>query len=418
MAAMLADQVLNNPTAQAILRDRTIRPSKAAARLDKEGLQTSERAVRRWREANLDLDVPEALKVPQEPPQVHTEAIAVTPEAQIETLRSANARLARDLGKARASRSELVEAVFTAARDATSSLVLPPVPAPTLPTRGLGGPETAVVVLGDWQLAKVTPAYNSAICETRIEALAAKVISITNIQRADHPVDSVHVQIVGDLVEGELIFPGQSHLIDSSLYRQVCVDGPRILVNFLQVMLANFGTVHVTAVIGNHGRLGGKSSRDYSPESNADRMLYRITQSLLAEERITWDIPDGRGERNWYAIDRIGNYSVMLFHGDQIRGGFGGFPFYGLAKKVWGWKSGAIEEQFDDVMFGHYHQNTEVTLNGTMARCNGSTESYNTYAQEGLAAMGRPSQRLMYVDHLHGNVTAEYKLWLAAGLYD
>lgn len=130
--------------------------------------------------------------------------------------------------------------------------------------------------------------------------------------------------------------------------------------------------------------------------------------------RITWTIPDGPGERNWYAIDTIGNYASLLLHGDQFRGGFAGFPFSGLAKKVWGWKSGAIPEHFDDVMFGHYHQLVEMTMNDTIARCNGSPESYNTYAQERLASLGRPSQRLMFVDPAKGEVSAEYKVWLGA----
>jgi hypothetical protein len=123
-------------------------------------------------------------------------------------------------------------------------------------------------------------------------------------------------------------------------------------------------------------------------------------------------MPDPRGERNWYAIDRIGNYSSLLFHGDQIRGGFAGFPWYGLAKKVWGWASGAIAEPFIDVELGHWHQPVTMPLNSRIARVNGSTESDNTYAQEQLAAAGRPCQRLLFVDPERGRVTAEYLVWL------
>ena len=103
-------------------------------------------------------------------------------------------------------------------------------------------------------------------------AYADKILKLTDIQRSDHPVDECVVYALGDIVEGELIFPGQSHLIDASLYRQVTVDGPRILIDFLRRLLGHFTTVKVVWVIGNHGRLGGRSSRDYSLESNADRM--------------------------------------------------------------------------------------------------------------------------------------------------
>lgn len=331
-------------------------------------------------------------------------------EQVIENLQRANEKLARDLSRSKNTQTELVEAVYRAVSDGLAGLVLPPVLRPPRDRRS-GSEEVAVAMIGDWQLGKVTPTYNSSACEKRVGIYADKVVELTRLQRSHHPIRRLHVWVLGDIIEGIIIFPGQQWLVDSSLYRQITVDGPRILGNFLRRMLTEFEEVHVTAVIGNHGRLGKRG--EYDPESNGDRMLYRITQQLLdREKRLTWDIPDGMGERHWYAIDRIGNYSCLLMHGDQIRGGFAGFPFYGLAKKVWGWKAGAIPEHFDDVAFGHWHQNVTVTLNRTLARCNGSTESDNTYAQENLAAMGRPSQRLMFVHPEKGRVTAEYLVWL------
>jgi hypothetical protein len=310
-------------------------------------------------------------------------------------------------------RKELVEAVYEAASDAISALELPPVPAPKPYSGGKGSPEVAVAVLSDWQLAKTTSTYDSEICEARIEMYAEKVIKLANIQRADHPVDELRVWVLGDIIESELIFPGQQHLIDSSLYRQVTVDGPRIFCTFIRRMLANFKKVHITAVIGNHGAISGNLRREHNPETNGDRMLYRICQQILAgEKRLTWNIPDGAGSRNWYAIDRVGSYGCLLIHGDQIRGGgHGGFPFYGLAKKVWGWKCGAIEEPFNDVFLGHYHQPTRVTLNSVTARVSGSTESHSDYAAEELAAVGRPSQWLLFAKEDFG-ITAEYCVWL------
>lgn len=339
------------------------------------------------------------------------EAVVTVPDTEQQLRRSLDTTL-RQLSKAHAKKAELVDAVYRAAYDASSALDLDPVPF-TYTRPSPGRPETAVAVLSDWQLAKVTPTYSSAVCAERVELYGDKVIRLAGIQRADHPVKNLHVWLLGDLIEGELIFPGQSHLIDASLYRQVVVDGPRILAGFLRKMLAHFESVHVTAVIGNHGRIGGRASRDYDPESNADRMLYRITQMVLENEtRLTWEIPDGGRERNWYAIDRIGNYSCLLFHGDQIKGGFAGFPFYGLGKKVWGWSAGAIKEPFKDVALGHWHQPTRLTLNYTTARVNGSTESDNTYAQEELAAAGRPAQWLLFVEPDDGEVTAEYNVRL------
>ena len=321
-------------------------------------------------------------------------------------LREANRRLLRQLDKAKASKEELVDAVYRAAKDAASALSISPV-LPPAKDRRKGRPEVAVAMLSDFQLGKKTPTYSTEVCEERVERYVGKIASLTAIQRADHPCREIHVWLLGDLVEGELIFPGQAHRIDASLYRQVAVDGPRILGNALRRLLSNFERVHVTAVIGNHGAIGGPVRREMHPESNADTMLYRIVSQIVVDPRLTWDIADPTGERGWYAIDEIGNYRALLFHGDQIRGGFAGFPFYGLAKKVWGWST-SLPDRFDDVALGHWHTPTRVTLNRVTARVNGSTESDNTYALEQLASSGRPSQWLFFVDPDKGRVTAEY----------
>jgi hypothetical protein len=250
-------------------------------------------------------------------------------------LRKANRSLLQQLEKARVTKAELVEAVKEAAFTAASALELSPVPSPARDTRK-GKPEVAVAMLSDWQLGKKTPTYTSEVCEERVQRYAAKVIELADIQRAHHPIREVRVWLLGDIVEGELIFPGQAHRIDASLYRQVVVDGPRLLGDFLRAMLGAFDKVNVTAVIGNHGAIGGPSRREMHPETNADTMVYRIVEQMVKDPRLTWDIADPSGERGWYAIDHIGTYSALLFHGDQVRGGFGAFP--ATRKRAWaGW---------------------------------------------------------------------------------
>lgn len=329
-------------------------------------------------------------------------------------MRAALGRALRALEKAKASKAELVEAVRSAARDASAALSLPMLP-PPLPDHRSDDPEVAICVLSDWQLAKRTPSYNSTICEERIEEYARRVAKLTAIQRAAHPVRECRVYLLGDLLEGELVFPGQSHLADASLYRQVCVDGPRILGGLLRSLATVFERVHVVGVIGNHGAIGGRSRRDMHPESNADAMVYEIARLLTAgEPRITWAPNSTEGERHWYAIDQVGAKRFMLFHGDQIRG-HAGYPWYGTGKKVQGWAISFdrlwSNERFDYALYGHFHTPNRMFLNGITAWCNGSTESHNPYALEQLAAAGSPSQWLLFC-HPERGITAEYLVGL------
>lgn len=328
---------------------------------------------------------------------------------KFDLLRSENRRLAKAVDKYKNVKDEAVLAVYQAAYDAFSSFDMPQIKSPSIKSAKTGTPETAVAVFADWQLGKVTPTYNSDILGRRIETYTEKLLDITQLQRADHPVDNLHVWLLGDIVEGEEIFPGQSHLIDSGLYRQVGINGPEIISTFLKTALENFKHVHVTGVIGNHGAVGGRARKQHDPETNMDRLLYKIVELIFKDEpRITFNIPDGKGERNFYAVDNIGNYSSLLIHGDQMPAPT---SYYGYYKKVMGWKDGAIPEHFDDVFMGHYHQQFKMTIGSGLLRISGSPESHNTYAQEYFSSMSRPCQHLMYI-HPENGVTSEYSIWL------
>jgi len=327
----------------------------------------------------------------------------------IDFLRSENKRLARSIDKYRHSKAEIINSIYAAAYDAFSNANITVPKTKQVIKRGSGDPEVAVAVFSDWQLGKLTPDYNSDVLAERIDIYTEKMLKVVDIQRADHPVDTLHLWLLGDIVEGEEIFPGQSHLLDSGIYRQVGINGPEILSKFITTALKNFDKINVTGVIGNHGSVGGRNRKMYDPESNMDRLLYKIVSLIFKNEpRVTFNIPDGRGERHWYAVDQIGSYKSLLIHGDQMPSPNTVTSYY---RKVMGWKDGAIPEEFEDVFMGHYHQQSKMTIGTSTLRISGSPESTNTYAQEFFNSMCRPSQHLMFVHPING-ITSEYSIWL------
>lgn len=334
-------------------------------------------------------------------------------EETISKLKADRDRLARQLYDVKQRRADYLEAVHAATAEAVGRIEVPPVKAPARRAKsgGKGKPaEVAVALLSDLQTGKITPDYNSEVAHERVMKYAEKIVRITEIQRHDHPVDHCVVPMLGDMVEGVDIFPGQQWLLDSTLYRQVFETTPTIVMEFLRYLLAHFETVTVEAVQGNHGRIGRKGM--FGPEDNADRMVYKLIQMLMRDEpRLTFNMADPAGERAWYKVMEIGNYRAMLIHGDQIRGSMG-YPWYGLGKKVHSWASGGIPETFQDIMLGHYHQLALVPLNKRVAWANGTTESTNTFASEMLAAQSDPSQWLLFVAPDAGKVTASYAVRL------
>jgi hypothetical protein len=318
-------------------------------------------------------------------------------------------RVQKQLLQAKQRTDELVEVTHQAAYDAT--LAMGPVTAVKVPdlTKSKKKPEVALWHLTDWQGAKKTPSYNSQVMYERVMNFAEKAVKISDIMRADHPVNDCVIMFGGDMVEGLFNFPSQAFEIDATLFEQY-VNVSKLLVDVVRYALTNYQKVTVVPEWGNHGRIGSK--RDNVPRSdNFDRMCYELARQLLkGEKRLTWqECPDD--------IQRveIGNYRALLIHGDEVgRNGFASPA--AIVQHANRWKSGAYDPSFAwrDLYIGHYHTHAEWPMANGLGSVyqTGSTESENRYAGVMLAASATPSQRLHFVDPVKGRVTAAYKVWL------
>jgi len=322
-------------------------------------------------------------------------------------LRKALMRVQKQLLQAKDRTEQLVQVTHQAAYDAVLGLgEIKPVPERPLP-KGKKKAEVALWHMTDWQGAKKTTSYNSEIMYKRVMQFAEKAVAITDIMRADHPVNECVIMFGGDMVEGLFNFPSQAFEIDATLFEQY-VNVSRLCVDVVRYALANYSKVTVVPEWGNHGRIGSK--RDNVPRSdNFDRMCYELARQLLAgEKRLTWqECPED--------IQRveIGNYKALLIHGDEV--GRNGFASPGaIVQHANRWRSGSYPWEFRDVYIGHYHTHAEWAMangQGSVYQT-GSTESDNRYAGVMLAASATPSQRLHFVDPAKGRVTAAYKVWL------
>ena len=332
-------------------------------------------------------------------------------KAETDELRAVARRAQAAAARAKAKSEDLVAAVYRAAYDA--AVVLGPVP-PTQPPvkltkREREHDETALIHATDWQLGKLTESYSMDKCEARVEKFARKIALLTEIQRAAHPVSRAHLMFGGDMIENVDIFPGQAYEVEDTLFGQMfrCVRIGTNLINNLLGM--GFEEVEVTAEPGNHGRIGRKGQ--FPAKDNADRMVYEITRLHFADNpRVVWNGDSG----GWHQQLHIGNYHAMLIHGDEIKSFGGNTPAFGLLRKGTAWSSGVVDlPKGFDIYFGHFHTPMTLTLpNGANMFGTGSTESDNAYAAEFVAARGKPSQRLHFIDPRKGRVTAEYKVYL------
>ena len=133
------------------------------------------------------------------------------------------------------------------------------------------GHEVALVHATDWQLGKKTSSYNIAVADRRIAEFTDKVISLTEIQRKDHPVDECVLMLGGDMVEGGgNVFASQVWEIEAHLFEQL-FETARLIERMVRTLQANFAKpLRIVCEWGNHGRLGRYGDGTYAGD-NADQ---------------------------------------------------------------------------------------------------------------------------------------------------
>lgn len=325
----------------------------------------------------------------------------------LKILAKANKELRKKLHRQMSGEKMLTDALEEFLRAQSFEMDLPETPS----FQNKGEKEVAVLHISDTQIGKVTSTYDKHVAEQRLINLIQKTVKITNMRRSAATIDEIRVYLGGDMVEGEEIFPHQAHEIEESVYDQAMYTTPMILAKCVLMLLENFKKVKVVCVPGNHGRNGSRGTRSH-PRTNWDNVCYRTTKLLLLgekekiQDRLEWD-----DNEEWYAVDHVFDWGNLIVHGDQIRGGFAGFPWYGTAKKAWGWID-SIPLPWDYLWFGHFHTYAgPVTLNRRTFLANGTTESDNSYAQAQLAAAGYPCQRLTFFNASHGLI-ADHQIFL------
>lgn len=324
---------------------------------------------------------------------------------ELAELRDALRRAQRQAAKRQVDRDQLVAAVYTACRDA--ALAHGPAPKIVAPKRDrrANRAEVALLHLTDWQTGKQTQSYNMDVTRRRVMQAATKAVELAELQRSSHPVRECHVMLGGDMIEGVGIFAGQAFEVEASAFEQV-IHTAGTIASVVTHLLEHFERVHVWEEIGNHGRIGRKGDAPHG--DNLDRMSYTLARSQVTSDRLTWH-PYG-GDIGTHV--EIGNYTAFLFHGDEIKSFGGNTPAFGILRKLNAWATGVVAP-FNDAYGGHFHTPMTLTMaNAGRIFMTGSPESDNGYAKEFVAAVGKPSQRLHFVDPDKGRVSGEYVLWL------
>ena len=245
------------------------------------------------------------------------------------------------------------------------------------------------------------PRFKRALWQT-----AKKCLAITEIMRARHFINELHIFFLGDMVTGEIhpdvYFSNAFYLPDALTY------GPYFWAQFVRELSAHFDKVICTCVPGNHGRLDLKPTSKRAVGRNWDTCMY---QNIAIQTRdlpnVEWFIP-----RSPKCVVEVNGWYFLLQHGDRVPQHGGITPYYGMARqrsaetaKRMGLRVRDIEQRvkegllFDYDMRGHHHLFGTVEERTLMVP---SMMGNNEFGQEKIFASKTPGARMMFVDEQEG----------------
>lgn len=232
-------------------------------------------------------------------------------------------------------------------------------------------------------------AYNREIATQRLRRWAEQVITLSRDYVRGVKIQGVVVMATGDILSGdihaELKQSNADHLYASTVF------WTEQLISALRLLADELPSVHVVAVVGNHGRSTIKPVFKGRAHSNIEWLLWRVVQSRLAgDDRITFDVSDSMDQN----VGVLG-YRYLITHGDQFHGGSGIAAalsplMLGQHRKTV--RQMATDQPMDMMVMGHFHQ--LLTLPGLTV--GGSMKGYDEYAF-GMNLRPEPAAQALWI---------------------
>lgn len=273
---------------------------------------------------------------------------------------------------------------------------LPPCGVPTYRPRNPGRSESVVALVSDYHIGERVDleatgginAYDFDVFRRRWQYHVDSVGGICLGKLTGYDFPELRIVGLGDMVSGiihdELVETSDTTLIDW------LIDGSDTIARGIRQLAAEFPTVRVDWLFGNHGRVTQKP-RYKNRFVNYDHLMGHIVSLRLADlENVTFT-----NHRSFWALLDVQGHNVLALHGDNIKG-WGGLPSYGINRAVANLSAllNSQKQRFDTVCIGHFHQTGLIERTDCDIVLNGSAIGANEYSLGALFAGGKPRQML------------------------
>jgi len=265
--------------------------------------------------------------------------------------------------------------------------------------RPVGNGEKIVlrILISDVHFGKITSSFNLEVCKRRLEYYKRKVIENYFFLLNKYEITKVEFVILGDIIDGNHIYPTHPHNVEVVLFEQVFKRGlVEIFAEFIKELHCLNKNLVVVCNPGNHGR-----STKYDPHSNnADMYFFFCLKYYFSNYMdIKFHIPETvHSEEKLF----LSPYSDSLnSHGHITKGGKDGALVKSIIDRVKEWKLGGRFGNFKFYNCGHYHSNFIFPSNfGITVVSNGTFVSDDTHSIVNFGSDGSGIQYIYGINEL------------------
>lgn len=274
---------------------------------------------------------------------------------------------------------------------------------------GSGRPTDAHLLFSDPQAGKWENGIGlEVLLNDYIPRVLKSTLAIVEKQRYEGAVDHFYLHLLGDLVEGCTIYPGQRQYLDRNNNGDSVVDQVLTMVDALGAMLAelrpNFKRMTVTSAWGNHGRTAKKDDPSLGHD-NYDRMVGLILERVAKNLDIDFVIP----EDDRYTINTMG-WVLGGIHGHQLNGRMSGLGSMELPLLRWD----AVQHfgvPLDVLVLGHRHHAASLDIQGIEVIQNAAMDGGSNWLKNTTGTSAKPSQEFFFVSEKYG-IDSRHRIYL------
>lgn len=241
--------------------------------------------------------------------------------------------------------------------------------------------------------------FNMEVFRRRLDTYQSRIAHAIDLHRRDAKIRKMVVYMLGDMMEGEVIFDGQAFRIELIVTDQL-FEVASYIAGWLQGLLATglVEEVHCVCLWGNHGRTTHKKGASKG-HSNWDYVLYKHLEAVLANEnRIKWFIP-----KAWFAIVDVLGWRIYGTHGDVVKSWMG-IPFYGIQRHDMRTTKllQSVGMDYNYMVYGDKHITATIPMVSGAQIMNGSIVGGSDFSMHILGTASEPMQTMFGINERHG----------------